>query len=349
MRLRFCMYLAFAGCLFACSGNEKNQEKMVSLKTPTDPADAKIARLSEAIEKDPKNVALLSQRSKLYLEKKQFEKALVDAEKAISLDNGNGEFYFLKAKAQRGLNRLEAALNSAKTAETKNFVSPELFILEGEIFLIIKQYQKAIDHLNQALKLSSFNEYAYFYKGIVYAESGDTARALSNLQTAVEQNPEFVDSYNELAKIHTAKKQFKEAHQYLESGMRFEPGNSFLHYNEGVNLVAQHLPDSAVTSFKLALNADSAMYMARYNLGVIAYNKNQFADAISSFEKLLSYTGKLPQLHLLLADSYEKAGRNADAIKYYNLVLKKTPDNTYAQNALRRLNRATPKNGTDSL
>jgi tetratricopeptide (TPR) repeat protein len=349
MRLRFCMYLAFASCLFACSGNEKSQEKMVSLKTPTDPADARVARLSEAIEKDPKNVALISQRSKLYLEIKQFEKALADAEKAISLDNSNGEFYFLKAKAQRGLNRLEAALNSAKTAETKNFASPELFILEGEIFLIIKQYQKAIDYLNQALKLSSFNEYAYFYKGLVYAESGDTARAISNLQTAVEQNPEFVDSYNELAKIHTAKKQFKEAHQYLESGIRFEPGNSFLHYNEGVNLVAQHYPDSAVTSFKLALSTDSAMYMARYNLGVIAYNKNQFADAVSNFEKVLKFENKLPQLNLLLADSYEKAGRKEDAIKYYNEVLQKTPDNVYAQKALRRLNKITPKNGTDSL
>lgn len=349
MRLRFCLYLAFAGCLFACSGNERNQEKMVSLKTPTDPTDAKILRLSEAIEKDPKNASLLSQRSKLYLEKKQFEKALSDAEKAISIDNSNGEYFFLKAKAQRGLNRLEAALNSTKIAEDKDFNSPDLYILVGEIFIVIKQYQQAIEYLNSALKLSSFNEYAYFYKGIVYAETGDTLRALSNLQTAIEQNPEFVDPYNELAKIHTAKKQYKEAHQYLESGLRFDPGNPFLHYNEGVNLVAQHFTDSAVTSFNTALNVDTAMYMARYNLGVIAYNKNKFTEAASDFEKVLHYANKLPQLHLLLADSYEKAGRKAEAIKYYNIVLQKTPDNNYAQSALRRLNRITIKNGTDSL
>lgn len=349
MRFRLGIYCALALSLAACSGKDKNEEKMVSLKSATEKTDAKILRLTEAIEKDPKNASLYGQRSKLYLEKKLNEKALADAEKAISLDGANGEYFYLKAKAQRNLNRLEAALNSAKAAEAKEFESTDLYILEGEIYLIIKQYQQSIDYLNKALRYSSFNEYAYFYKGIIYAETGDTVRALSNLQTAIEQSPEFVDPYNELAKIHTAKKQYKEAHQFISSGLRFEPGNPFLHYNEGVNLVAQRLPDSAAISFKQAISEDTAMYMARYNLGVIAYNKNQFPEAAGYFENLLRHASKLPQLYLLLADSYEKAGRREDALKYYNLVVQKTPENVYAQNALRRLNRVPKKNASDSL
>ncbi|MFC5270078.1 tetratricopeptide repeat protein [Adhaeribacter terreus] len=320
---------------------------MMDLKTVADKPDVKIARLTEAIEREPKAAGLYAQRCRAYLDIKKNEEALKDAEKAISIDATNGEYFFLKAKAQRALNRLEAALSSAKAAETKNYRHAELYILMGEIFIIVKQYQQAIDYLNQALKLSSFNEFAYFYKGIVYAESGDTTRAISNFQTAIEQAPEFVEPYNELAKIHTAQRKFGEAHQYIQSGLRFDASNAFLHYNEGVNLVKQNLADSAATSFEKALRADTAMYLATYNLGVIAYNKDKYAEAVNYFENGLRYADRLPNLNLLLADSYEKSGRGEEALQQYNVVLQKQPENSFALKAVHRLNRQ-PKNAMDT-
>ena len=336
MRLRYSL-LVVAGLLGACSGEKKNQEKMVDLKTVSDKPDAKVSHLTEAIEKEPNNAGLYAQRSRLYLDLKQDKAALADAEKAISLDNSKGEYYFLKAKAQRNLNRLEAALTSAQTAETKNYRTGDLYILMGEINLIIKQYQKAIDYLNQALRLSSFNEYAYFYKGVVYAESGDTARAVSNLQTALEQAPNFVQPYIELAKINTAQKHYREAATYIESGLRYDPGNATLYINQGYNLVAQHYPDSAMASFKRALVADSSMYQATYNLGVIEYNRDRYAQAIPYFEKVLPHAANLPNLNLLLAHSYEKIGQTDAALRQYNIVLQKTPEESFARNAVRRL------------
>lgn len=340
----FCLLTLFA----SCSGKDKAQEKMVNLNEVTDNPEVKINRLNQAINSSPNNAALYGQRSRLYDDLKKFDLALKDAEKALSLEPNKGEYHFLKAKAQRGLNRLEAALRSAQDAEAREYRQAELYILMGEIHLIIKQYQKAIDFLNKALKVSSFNEYAYFYKGLVYAESKDTVRAISNFQTAIEQAPEFVEPYNELAKINTAQKNYKEAHQYIQSGMRFAPGNAFLHYNEGANLVAQHLPDSAFISFKQAVNLDTSMYLANYNLGVIEYNRNHYKEAATYFRKGLPHAAALPNLHLLLADSYEKSGNRQEALQYYNLVLQKDPANTFAQKGLTRLNRTAPKNGIDS-
>lgn len=322
---------------------------MVDLNTVSDKPEVKLSRLNQAISNNPNNAALYGQRSRLYVDLKKPELALQDAEKALSIEPNKGEFYFLKAKAQRNLNRLEAALRSAQDAEAREYNQAELFILIGEIHLIIKQYQQSIDYLNKALKVSSFNEYAYFYKGIVYAESKDTARAISNFQTAIEQAPEFVEPYNELAKIHTAQKKYAEAHQYLFSGMRFAPGNPFLHYNEGVNLVAQHLPDSAFISFKQAYNLDTTMYLATYNLGVIEYNRNNYKAAIPYFRKGLPHESRLPNLYLLLADCYDKTGNRDEAIRFYNLALQKDPKNEFALRAMRRLNRNVPKIAIDSV
>ncbi len=266
--------------------------------------------------------------------------------KPFRLEPNKGEFYFLKAKAQRHLNQLEAALNTARAADNRGYQQAELYILMGEIHLIIKQYQKAIDYLNRALKISSFNEYAYFYKGLVYAESNDTARAISNFQTAIEQSPEFIEPYNELARIHTAQKKYAEAHQYLASGIRFETGNAFLHYNEGANLIAQNLPDSAFISFRKAYTLDTTMFLATYNLGVIEYNRNRYAEAIPYFRKGLPYAAKLPNLYLLLADSYDKSGNRTEALRYFNQVLQQDPNNAFALKAVNRLNRSASKADT---
>ena len=348
MHFRFYIGFCLLALLGSCTSKDKTQEKMVNLNDVSDKPEIKIARLNQAINSNPNNAALYGQRSRLYDDLKKFDLALQDAEKALSLEPNKGEFHFLKAKAQRGLNRLEASLRSAQDAEARDYNQAELYILMGEIHIIIKQYQKAIDFFNKALKVSSFNEYAYFYKGIVYAETKDTTRAISNFQTAIEQAPEFVEPYSELAKINTAQKNFKEAHQYLVSGMRFAPENAFLHYNEGANLIAQHLPDSAFVSFKQAANLDTSMYLATYNLGVIEYNRNKYPEAANYFRKGLPHAAKLPNLYLLLADSYEKSGNRQEALKYYNLVLQKDPANTFAQKGLTRLNRTAPKNGIDS-
>src|SRR5688572_14360432 len=134
MRLQFCYGLLILGLLGACSGKDKTQEKMPDLKTVADKPEVKIARLTEAIGREPKNAALYAQRSRVYGDLKKHEAALKDAEMAISLDASNGEYFYLKAKAQRALNRLEAALSSAKAAETKNYRHADLYILMGEIF-----------------------------------------------------------------------------------------------------------------------------------------------------------------------------------------------------------------------
>lgn len=344
MRFRFGLIFVMAGLLAGCSGKDKKQEPMAGLQQEAEsPADV-IKRLSSAIEKEPNNAALLAQRAKLYNDQKAYAAALTDLEKAISIDNTKPEYVFQKARAQRGLNRIEPAIKSVQEAEARGYKQADLYVLTGEILIILKQYQKAIDALNKALKIQPFNEAAYFYKGMVYAETGDTTRAISGFQTSFEQSPEFVDAYNELAKIHTAKKQYAEAEQYIQSGLRFQPENGFLHYNRGVNLVKQNYPDSAAFSFKEALKTDSAMYMAAYNLGVINYNANRYAEAIPYFEKSIRFNEKLPNIRLLLADSYDKAGRKEEALKQYNLVLKTVPADEFALRAVKRLNASASAN-----
>jgi tetratricopeptide (TPR) repeat protein len=69
-----------------------------------------------------------------------------------------------------------------------------LKVLAGQYRLYVKDYDQSLKYLNEALKLDVFNARAYFLKGIVYKEKKDINKAISSLQTAVEQYPEFYDA-----------------------------------------------------------------------------------------------------------------------------------------------------------
>ncbi|MDX5444111.1 MAG: tetratricopeptide repeat protein, partial [Hymenobacteraceae bacterium] len=198
MRFWITGLIALATTFSACNKKEKQEEKMVDLSTVTDKTELRIAELTGALQQEPKNANLYNRRAMLYLDAKKHNEALQDIDQAIALDSARGEYYYHKAKILRADNKIAAAFKAARQAEAKEYKNPDLYVLTGEMYFIVKEYQKAIDHLNQALKLSPFNEYAYFYKGMVYAESGDTARAISSFQTSVEQAPEFTEGYNQL-------------------------------------------------------------------------------------------------------------------------------------------------------
>ncbi len=68
------------------------------------------------------------------------------------------------------------------------------------------------------------------------------------------------------------------------------------------------------------------------------------AEAIPHFEKSIRFNEKLPNVRLLLADSYEKAGRNDNALKQYNQVLEKTPNDDFASRAIKRIKAGAASN-----
>ena len=72
----------------------------------------------------------------------------------------------------------------------------------AELYYIVKQYQLAIDYINKALKLDENMARAYHLKGTVYAESGDTAKAISSLVTATEQDNKYFEAFYDIGVLY---------------------------------------------------------------------------------------------------------------------------------------------------
>ena len=244
----------------------------------------------------------------------------------------------MKSRVLRAQNQVPAALKTALKAEKKGGSDAGLYLSIGEMYFIFKQYQKSIEYLNKSLQKAQFNEQAYFYKGMVYAETGDTSRALSSLRTAIEMDPKYVDAYNALFKIHNAKKEHELAGQYLSSGLRFAPDDAILWFNQGVLFRNTNQPDTAAGSFQRALQLDSSFYMASYELGKLLYQKENYKEAVPYLQRAYANDAQLAGIEALLAYSLEQTGKYAEAKEMYQRASDENPADVEVQKGYARVN-----------
>ncbi|MBC7449253.1 MAG: tetratricopeptide repeat protein [Hymenobacteraceae bacterium] len=314
--------------LSACTGNEPAAtEPLPDLQRIRNLTPAQqLHDVSAALEQDPTNAALYQRRARLYLTLRDGAAAVADADQVLKLGGATAPNYLLRAQAHRAAGRLKEAQADCQQAARLGYEGPELPTLQGELAFIEREYQPAINFLNEALKRGPFEERAYFYKGMVYAETGDTTRAISNFQTAAEQAPEMADAYSQLAAIYHARKDYKTARQYLDAGLRTSPEDGFLYYNAGVNLALQGRTDSALTLFTRATALDSTLYLAHYNVGVLRYQRDEFGPAARHLRAVLRRAPQSPpNTRLMLADALDRLGQYRAAVREYALLAQAEP------------------------
>jgi tetratricopeptide (TPR) repeat protein len=343
-KFRYWLFLsgAFLQLLSSCS-KEPAKDKLVDPNQKQD-GSASMKVYTEAIEAEPNNPENYRKRANAYLKANQADLALKDIDQALALDSAKGEYIFLKSQILRAKKEVPTALRLLLRAERKGIQDEALYLSAGEMYFILKQYQQSLTYLNLALKKGPFNERAYYFKGLVYAESGDTTRAISSLETALEQEPSYTDAYATLIKIYNAKKDYKTAQQYVNSGLRFAPDDAMLLFHKGVTQQGLGKADSAITTFQYALQRDTALYLAHYNLGILHYRKGNFQAAIPHFLAAKRHDSELPFTDLMLADSYEQTKQYDKAFPLYKVAFDNYPDDKRLQAAVKRTYDLAEKN-----
>ena len=88
---------------------------------------------SKAIEIDPNDPILYSNRSAMHLNLSEFKEALEDAEKALSIKSDYGKAYLRKGKALEGLNKPKEALEAYKLGLEKDKENAQLLQASQEL------------------------------------------------------------------------------------------------------------------------------------------------------------------------------------------------------------------------
>ena len=320
----------------SCTSEVVNQDPMVSLKNISGAEEIKITDLNNALKLDQNNANLYAKKAKLYRQEKKLEKALTNIDQAIKLNSNQAEYYFWKAAILRDMGKIPQALKAGEEAEKLGLKDPNGYFLQAELLTRKNNFQAALEKATLGLNDDPDNEYGLYYKGLARAATNDTASAVVLYMRAIRNAPFFVPPYLQMASILNARKSYNEANFYLKQGGILEPENSFLWYQRGLRHKGIKQPDSAYTSFSMAVKMDPDGYLAHYQLALSNYKRRDFAGAAANLEKVKPEFNNLPLAQEILAESYEKTGRYQEAIAVYQQVLTRKPNDAKSMWGVRR-------------
>jgi tetratricopeptide (TPR) repeat protein len=177
-------------CLVSCqpspdktleADNLKADSLSIKLNSP------ELKAVNAELLKDPGNAELYNKRALIYLGIKEYEAAVNDAKRAIRLDSASAAYHLTLVDAYFTGNKTRQAKDELELTAKIFPENTEALMKLAELYFLVKQYQKGIDYVNKALKVDAGLARAYYIKGSIYRESGDTTRAISSLETAVAQ------------------------------------------------------------------------------------------------------------------------------------------------------------------
>ena len=319
--------LIFSSIIFLFSCSEKN----ISSNEPNS-----IAELRKALLEQPYDTALLIKRKNLFIESGESEKAIIDQQQLFEIDTSNlnyrydlADLYFEHYPSNPNYISKSLALIS-----DKYIVFAPVLILRAKLYYILQNYSQSLKDINTYLPLYPFDAKAYFFKGLNYKDMGDLEMAQSQFQTAVELDPHYVESYEQLAFIYS----FKEdslAKYYFENALIADSSLLSSWYNLGMYYQNQGDFYNAKQSYYGMLRRDSLNKDANYNLGYIFLVEGNYESAIQYFSLVVSHNRVYASAFFSRGLAYKYAGNNDFARKDFEMALELNPEFKEAKDELK--------------
>jgi tetratricopeptide (TPR) repeat protein len=244
-------------------------------------------------------------------------------------------------------------------------ISPTLYEahLDSGIALDLKgNYEEARQHLARALELSTLEtkQQALRAMAMSYAFEGNTGEAAKFEQQVFDariSDRDFIGAAeicNELARIYLESGDPASAYKWYRSGyetaqrkldlndadknlwlFRWESAQARVAVRSGKTDEAQQHLVAAKVALDKAKNPDQARFLP-YLTGYVAFYTGDYKTAIADLQKADQHD---PLILALLAESYEKSGKDSEATQFYRKVLDSNahnPTNAFARPLARK-------------
>jgi tetratricopeptide (TPR) repeat protein len=287
--------------------------------------------------KNPDDAQLYNERALIYMRIKQLSEAVFDAKRAIKFDSTNATYYLTLVDAYFAQNSTKLAKELLEILEKKFPDNVEALLKLSELYFLVRQYQKAIDYVNKALEVDKNSAKAYFLKGSIYKESGDTNRAISSLETSVEQDNTYEDAFYDLGLIYAARKN-PLAFEYYNSVARINPKNEQVNYARAKLLQDLGKIDEAISTYENILAKNKNCDQCCYNIGAIYLElKNDPKKAIDYFSKAIALNPAYANAYFARGYAYSKLNDKKNAKADYNACLSIEPNHDGAIMGINKL------------
>lgn len=326
-------------CLFALSSCQNGGDPANRQLQGSDTTRLKLEILNQQIEADVTNADLYNKRAKFYLLDHDFDKALKDVRKAISIDDGKSSSYVTLSDIYLLMGKPEESRDALQKAIGKNPADVDALLKLAKLYLIIKDYKNCYLTVKQLLTIDKGNASAYFTRSIALLEQGDTVRAVDDLKQAVDNNQAYYEAYVELGELYAIKKD-PMAGLYFNNALNLRPKSREALYMLGLFYQETGAFDKAIATYQRLAKADTAFRDASYNQGYIylVYQKD-FTKAAQLFSEAIKKDPGYYEAYFNRGYAFELAGDYKKAYEDYQTSLKIKVNYDKAIEGLNRLDK----------
>lgn len=304
--------------------DEKTVKKVVKKNHST---KSKTARKKKVKPKKKKlSTAILSKKAQEFLEKNEYDKAILYYEKltkkkgkALEAYSNLGDIYYKLDKGYKAIESYNKALEI-----NENF--DQLYVKRAYSYLLIGKHENAVDDIKKAIDLNEFNvmyQVAACEIYIEYAkseiENKDYKRALQNLKKSRFYSPKNADTYFYLGRIMLETAQYEEAIGMYSKALKLNPNHDEVNYylaltylnygvyfreNNDLTNSLKYLKKVDSTDDSNRLSADKDISLTYIAAGKMQINKKEYKKAIDYLKKSLKYNIDNSEAYFLMGKAY---------------------------------------------
>lgn len=315
--------------LFSCKNETENKEAPKTAKSDSlllQLNSPELKAVNEKLRDDPNNAALFNERAKIYIGLKQWDEGIGDALRAMDLDSTKAEYYITLADVYFASNKSRYAKETLESTVKKFPESTEALLKLAELFYLVKQYENSFTYINKALKIDDHISKAYYLKGTAYKEIGDTAKAISSMQTAVEQDNTYYNAFLDIGILYSARKN-PLAFEYFKNALNLKPNSEEVLYAQAKLLQDLQKYSESIALYEKILTINKNQAHVLYNLGAIYFDKkNDVPKAIDYFSKAIAVEPRYTEAYFARGYCFQKLKDLNNAKADYNMCLQITPN-----------------------
>jgi tetratricopeptide (TPR) repeat protein len=298
--------------------------------------DPALKGFTEEIAKTPKDAALFFARGHALQKMKLDSLALKDYQKAVSLDSTKAEYYSAVGDLLFENKDLTGSIKWIQKAITLKPDDRKAHLKIAKLFLYLQDYPQAFSEINIVLRKNVYDPEAYFLKAMIYKDSHDTAKAISNFLTAVQVAPDYRDAVIQLGILYSAKKD-SIALRYLENAYVMDTSDVFPVYARGTYFQEMGDMERAKAEYRRCIIRDRHYTDAYFNTGYILMQQDSVAKAWRQYDICLKSDPTNPAAYYnrgLCSEMMDSVGK---AVADYKTAYKLDGTFEKPKNALKRL------------
>ncbi|MCX5906362.1 MAG: tetratricopeptide repeat protein [Deltaproteobacteria bacterium] len=206
----------------------------------------------------------------------------------------------------------------------------EAYSNRGIAYSYLGQQRHAIENYNEAIRLKPNDAETYVNRGNAYRILSQYQRAIEDYNEAVHLKPNLAAAYYNRGKAYSYLGQKQRAIEEFNETIRLKPDDAAAYYNRGVAYADIGQKQRAIEDFNEAIRLQPDLATAYYNRGVAYADLGQYQRAIEDYNEAIRLKPNDARVYYNRGNAYDNLGQIKHAIQDYNETIRLKPNDAAA-------------------